>query len=131
MEELMEMYAEMLAELGYDAEMLAQNGLSRDGDNVEERDFAAMDHDDSVETDFKDETSKSAIKKGKILLSLKTKGVTEGDEDEIELEYNTIVSDLKQSVSEAIDQEQIPPGYHDSIKGYFDSLDKTGSDAGK
>ncbi|MEZ6050443.1 MAG: hypothetical protein R3C02_03500 [Planctomycetaceae bacterium] len=131
MEAYMEMYAEMMAELGYDIAMLDENGMPGDGEGRGQGEIEAMEHDDSVETDFEDETSKSAIKKGKILLSLKTKGVTERDEDEIELEYSAIVSDLKQSVSEAIDQEQIPPGYHDGIKKYFDSLDKTGTNGSK
>ncbi len=131
MEDYQEMYAEMMAELGYDIAMLDENGLPGDGEGLGAGEIEPMEDDDSVETDFKDETSKSAIKKGKILLSLKTKGVTEGEEDEIELQYNTIVSDLKQSVSEAIDQEQIPPGYHDGIKKYFDSLDQTAPDGGE
>jgi hypothetical protein len=29
---------------------------------------------------------------------------------------------VKQGVSEAIQQEQVPPGYHEAIKKYFDTL---------
>jgi hypothetical protein len=32
------------------------------------------------------------------------------------------VREVKQGVSEAIQQEQVPPGYHDAIKKYFDTL---------
>ncbi len=129
MEDYAELYAEMMAELGYD--LAAMEGMPGDGEGLGAGEIEAMPDDDTVETDFEDETSKSAIKKGKILLSLKTKGVSEDENDDLELQYNAIVSDLKQSVSEAIDQEQIPPGYHEGIKKYFDSLDRTGSDGGQ
>ncbi|MBX3438702.1 MAG: hypothetical protein KF861_14505, partial [Planctomycetaceae bacterium] len=125
LEDYKELYAEMMAELGYDVAMMGEEGMPGDGEGMGAGEIEAMADDDSVKTDFQDETSKSAIKKGKILLSLKTKGVSESDEDEIQLQYNDIVSDLKQSVSEAIDQEQIPPGYHEGIKKYFDSLDRS------
>ena len=59
---------------------------------------------------------------GKLLLSLKTKGVTEGGED-AKLQYAEQIKIVKQGVSEAIDQEQIPPGYVDGIKKYFNDLD--------
>ncbi len=29
---------------------------------------------------------------------------------------------VKQGVSEALQAEQVPPGYHDAIKKYFDTL---------
>jgi hypothetical protein len=117
----------MMAELGYDLAQLEGNNPGN-GPGQGAGELEAMADDDSVKTDFEDETSKSAIKKGKILLSLKTKGVSEDEDEDFELQYNAIVSDLKQSVSEAIDQEQIPPGYHESIKKYFDSLDKSASE---
>jgi hypothetical protein len=116
-----ELYAEMMAELGYDVAMgEGDGGLGRG-----ERDEAlqAMDEDETVKTDFKEEEAKSTIQKGKILLSLKTKGVSEEDGEELNLQYQAVVKDLQQSVSQAIDQEQIPPGYHEGIKKYFDSLE--------
>ncbi|MGD9855102.1 MAG: hypothetical protein AB7U20_09155 [Planctomycetaceae bacterium] len=131
LEDYRELYAEMMAELGYDLAMLDGEGMPGDGEGLGAGEIEPMADDDSVKTDFEDETSKSAIKKGKILLSLKTKGVSEAEDEEIELQYNAIVSDLKQSLSEAIDQEQIPPGYHEGIKKYFDSLDKRASGGGK
>jgi hypothetical protein len=78
--------------------------------------------DDSIKTDFVDERSKSAVQKGKILLSMKTKGLS--DTGEARKEYRAIVSDIKQGVAEAIEQEQIPPGYHDAIQKYFDQFEK-------
>jgi hypothetical protein len=118
-----ELYAEMMAQLGYDVAM----GEGEGGDGRGERDEASepMAEDESAKTDFKDETSKSTVQKGKILLSIKTKGITENDDEDLQLEYQAVVRELKQSVSEAIDQEQIPPGYHEGIKNYFDSLDES------
>lgn len=119
MEDYAELYAEMMAELGYDLAM----GEGGNGRGEREEASQAMPEDESASTDFKDEEAKSAIRKGKILLSLKTKGVSESDEEQLNLEYQAVVRDLQQSVSEAIDQEEIPPGYHEGIKKYFDSLD--------
>lgn len=76
--------------------------------------------DDSVATDFTPEQSKSAITAGKILLSLKSKGLS--DSGDAEQNYAGQIDQVKQGVSEAILAEQIPPGYHDNIKHYFDTL---------
>ncbi len=81
-----------------------------------------VDEDDTGDTGFKTEKSKSAITAGKVLLSFKTKGLS--DRGESQKEYNKLVTDLKQGMSEAIMQEQIPPGYHEGIKKYFNSLEK-------
>ena len=35
------------------------------------------------------------------------------------------MNQVKQGVSEAILLEQIPPGYHDSIQRYFDTIDQS------
>lgn len=80
-----------------------------------------VDEDDSSKTGFKTEQSKSAITAGKVLLSLKSKGLS--DSGEAKKRYNNLVR-IKQGMSEAIIQEQIPPGYHKGIKKYFNSLEK-------
>lgn len=81
-----------------------------------------VDEDDTGDKGFKTEKSKSAITAGKVLLSFKTKGLS--DRGEAQKEYNKLFVDLKQGMSEAIMQEQIPPGYHEGIKKYFNSLEK-------
>ena len=48
------------------------------------------------------------------------------DKGDASKEYKTLIQKVKQGYSEAILQEQVPPGYHDGIKSYFDNLDKTG-----
>ncbi|MDB6149966.1 MAG: hypothetical protein JWQ44_1414 [Chthoniobacter sp.] len=76
--------------------------------------------DDSVETGFKTEKATSQLSGGKMLLEWKTAEVGEtGARTE---EYREAVQQVKQGVSEAIQQEQVPPGYHDTIKRYFDTL---------
>ncbi len=58
-----------------------------------------------------------------MLLTLKTKGM--GDPAEVKEQYRAAVRDVKQNLSEAILREEIPPGYHEGIKGYFDSIEET------
>ena len=75
---------------------------------------------DATKTGFKTEKSNSQLTGGKMLLEWKTKEVGEtGARTE---EYRSNVQRVKQGVSEAIQQEQVPPGYHEAIKKYFDSL---------
>lgn len=77
--------------------------------------------DDSVASAFKTEKEKTAMKAGKMIMQWKTKEVSQAGE--INKDYATAMSDVKQGVAEAMLQEQIPPGYHDGIKQYFDTLD--------
>lgn len=76
--------------------------------------------DDSVARDFKTERSSSAIDAGKTLLTIKTRGM--GEEGDVRKAYRDQIGKVKQSLSEAILQEQVPPGYHESIRSYFDSM---------
>ncbi|QDT64801.1 transposase [Calycomorphotria hydatis] len=76
--------------------------------------------DNDVENDFVPEKSKSAMQAGKLLLSLKTKG--QGKENAAVVDYDDQIRTVREGVSEAILREQVPPGYHDSIRDYFDAL---------
>ncbi|HEV3298319.1 MAG TPA: hypothetical protein VG055_01675, partial [Planctomycetaceae bacterium] len=82
-----------------------------------------VDENDSKKSKFKTELSKSQISKGKVLLTLKTKGM--GEHADVKEQYRSAVRDVKQGLSEAILREEIPPGYHEGIKGYFDSIEET------
>lgn len=113
-------YAELFAELGGDPGDTGE-GLGEQGTG----NGTKVDEDDSAETGFKSEQSKAAVQAGKVLLSLKTKGLS--DTGEATKEYREMVRDVRQGVSEAILQEKIPPGYHKGIQGYFDSIDKNDS----
>jgi hypothetical protein len=108
-----ELYQQLLAELGEgEGEGLGNRGQGRGGKAPE---------DDSVHSDFQSEYSQSQVQAGKVLLSLKTQG--EGKEGDVVKNYRTLINQVKQGVSEAIVLEQVPPGYHDGIKSYFDSLE--------
>lgn len=69
---------------------------------------------------FRTEKSKSALQAGKSLMQWKTQEVT--DAGEAKVTYREAVEKVKQGVSEAILQEQIPPGYHETIQKYFDEV---------
>ena len=111
------------------AEMLAQSGEGEgegDGEGMGDRGFGeggAAPEDDSVETGFKSEQSKSAVVAGKMLLSMQTKG--EAEKGEVVRDYKQLLKSVKQGAMEAMNTEQIPPGYHESIKSYFDALEKS------
>jgi hypothetical protein len=48
-----------------------------------------------------------------------------GEHADVKEQYRSAVRDVKQGLSEAILREEIPPGYHEGIKGYFDSIEET------
>ncbi len=108
----MDEYAKLFAKaMGGNGEGMGEEGRGR-GDIAPE--------DESKKSDFKAEQAKSPITAGKILLSLKTRGM--GEKVDAKIDYRNAVQNVKQGLSEAILQEQIPPGYHDGIKSYFDNL---------
>ncbi|MFT5126809.1 MAG: hypothetical protein ACI8W8_000405 [Rhodothermales bacterium] len=77
--------------------------------------------DDKGDTDFVHEKTKVAVTKGKMLLEWKMRELSKpGDASK---DYAAGIQDVKQGVSEAILQEQVPPGYHESVRGYFDALE--------
>lgn len=129
LEDYAEFYAELMAQLGL-SEGEGEGEGEGDGDGLGGRGMGnggKAPEDDSVETGFKTEQSRSAVTAGKILLSVKTKGLS--DRGDAKREYRDLVEKVKQGYSEAILQEQVPPGYHEGIKKYFDNLEP--SDAGK
>ena len=113
LEDYAELYAEMM---GQD-----QQGQGTGGEGQGEG--GQVPEDDSVASDFKKEQEKTASRPGKVLLSLKGKGMSESGE--AQKEYAQAVQEIKQGISEAIEQEQVPPGYHEGIRGYFNSIDET------
>lgn len=115
------LYAKLIAESGEgDGE-----GEEKEGEGMGQRGFGKggeAPEDDSVETGFKTEQSKSAVVAGKMLLSMQQKG--EAEKGEVVRDYKTLLQTVKQGAMEALNTEQIPPGYHENIKGYFDALEK-------
>lgn len=122
LEDYAELYAQMMGEGMGEGEGEGEG----DGEGTGGQGFGEggeVDEDDSIDTDFIDEKSKAAIQKGKILLSMKTKGLSDSG-DITDADYKRIVGEIQQSLDDVIEQEQIPPGYLGGIKKYFDTLDK-------
>ena len=118
LEEYEELYAQLM-------EGMEQPGEGTGGEG--EGGGAPVEEDDSVKTGFKAEQSKSAVKAGEILMSINTKGVApkDAEREDPKVKYKSLVRSVKEGAEEAILQEQIPPGYHDGIKNYFNALDET------
>lgn len=121
MEDYAEMYAQMMGQRGQgegekDVNEGSDGGNGRGG---------ATPEDDSDPEGYKDEKTKTRIKTGKVLLSIKTKEhaeETDFDPDAMR-KYQAGVDSLKESVQSAIENEEIPPGYQDGIKKYFDKIE--------
>lgn len=108
------LFAQKMAQLGELA------GTGGPGMGPGQGDGSKRPENDSAKTGFKSEKSTSAVAGGKMLLEWKTKEVGEsGARGE---EFRDALREVKQGVSEAIQQEQVPPGYHETIKKYFDTL---------
>lgn len=76
--------------------------------------------DDQQASNFQPDKSPSLLQPGKMLMEWKTREVSEaGPARE---QYLRAVQDVRQQASEAVVQEQIPPGYQAAIKKYFDTL---------
>lgn len=76
--------------------------------------------DDSIETTTKSEKSPVSLQAGKTLLTIKTRG--EGESGPVNQDYSNLIDQVRQGAAEALATEQIPPGYVDDIKRYFDTL---------
>jgi hypothetical protein len=79
--------------------------------------------DPSLATSHKTEKVKSKLRAGKILLKWKSNELAPSGE--VKRDYLAALSDLKHDLSEAIVQEEVPPGIHDIIKRYFDTIEQT------
>jgi hypothetical protein len=76
--------------------------------------------DDNAASAFHPEKSASLLQPGRMLMEWKTREVSEAGPARDE--YLRAVQDVRQQASEAVVQEQIPPGYQTAIKQYFDTL---------
>jgi hypothetical protein len=76
--------------------------------------------DESSTNSFHPEKSTSLLQPGRMLMEWKTREVSEaGPARE---EYLRAIQDVRQQASEAVVEEQIPPGYQAAIQKYFDTL---------
>jgi len=122
MEQYKELYEELLAQMGGEGEGNGEGGEG-DGEGTGGRGMGGggkVDEDDKVETGFVSEKTQTPIQKGKILMSMKSKGLGDETNEDLKLEYKAALDSVKQGYAEAIEAEQIPPGYRGSIQSYFD-----------
>lgn len=115
-----ELYAQLMGQGAGDGEKDRNEGggggVGKGGETPE---------DDSDPEGYKTEKEKPQIRAGKILLSIKTREYAEEKDFDPEKmrQYQKSLSSLKSSVQSAIDSEEIPPGYVEGIKGYFDKIE--------
>lgn len=77
--------------------------------------------DDSGTSAFNPEQARSQLSAGKTLMQWKAHGPSETGT--VEQDYLPAVRAVQQGVSEALVKEQVPPGYHDGVKEYFDGIE--------
>lgn len=124
MSEYAEFYRKMMAQCQGQGQGQGQgNGGGMGGPGQGEGNIAP--EDESIATDYKTERSQSALQAGRILMQWKTREVS--DAGEVNRQYADSIDKVKQAASEAIVQEQVPPGYHDSIMQYFNDIDENTS----
>jgi hypothetical protein len=100
-------------------ELMAQQGTG-EGSGNERGAGGDVEDESDVDADFEKKKTRTSIDAGKVLLSIKTKGVGEsGDVREV---YQNLVREVRSGLSEAIELEEIPPGYVPGIKSYFDAI---------
>ena len=100
--------------------MAGRDGQGTGGDG--QGDGGEVEEADQVADGFVKEKTDTKLQKGRMLMSLKGKGEGTLNEDE-QLEFQQAVRDVAQDASEAVEAENIPPGYRDGIKRYFRSLE--------
>ena len=119
MDEYQDFYEQMLAQQGQGQGQGRGQGMKGPGTG----EGGEAPEDPTKKNNFKSERSKTALHAGRILMKWETKETAK--KGAVAKDYLNHVREVQQGVSEAIVQEQIPPGYHESIQNYFDSLENT------
>jgi hypothetical protein len=78
--------------------------------------------DEAAKTGFKSEKSESILQAGKILMQMKSRGLSKAGT--VRKDFRDNMEKVKQDVSEALVREQVPPGYHKAVRDYFDNVEK-------
>jgi len=78
--------------------------------------------DDTIKTAFQDQKLNSQLQAGKILMEWSTNEL--GSKGKVDKNYLKYIKQVKQGVSEAIEDEKIPPVYRNNIKDYFKDIEK-------
>jgi hypothetical protein len=111
------LYQEKVAQLGGRP---GQDNSTDYGAGPESRHDGQPPDDNLPHSGFKSEKSLSALKDGKLLLEWKTNDV--GQVGERADQFRDAVRAVQQGATEALQAEQVPPGYHDTVRKYFDTM---------
>ena len=120
------LYKDLFAQMGEKGEGEGEgqgsgkSGNGKAGQNPGIGNGGTVGEDDTAKSDFKKEKDKVQLGAGKLLMEWKEEGV--GETGQKASDYQQAVRAVKQGVSEAIRNEQVPPGYHSAIQKYFDRL---------
>jgi hypothetical protein len=97
-----------------------QPGQGRSGNAPGVGQGGTVGEDPNAKTATKEEKAKTQLGAGKLLMQWKEEGI--GEIGNRQGDYQAAVRAVKEGVSEAIRNEQVPPGYHSAIQRYFDRL---------
>jgi hypothetical protein len=138
LEQMREQYAEMLAKLGLegqggggegDGNGKPKNGGGQGGEDGKGAGFGGPGQGEGgvapenkdAKTKFVSKKAKAHVQAGKMLFTMKSKGVSEAGD--VNVEFRKLIKEISEGASEAIEQEEIPPGYVPGIKKYFDRIE--------
>ena len=106
----------------YKEQLAQQEGGGGRGERDGTEPFEAVAEQDVVSEGFKKEQANSYVEKGEMLMTLSGRGEGTMNADE-QREFQAVRKALSQEAIEAIELEDIPPGYQDKIKSYFRAMD--------
>jgi hypothetical protein len=123
-----ELYKKLMAQAGMggdgdgngDGQANGQPGRGKSGPNAGTGTGGNIGENEAAKTGLKDEKDPAKMGAGKLLMEWKEEG--QGEKGTKAGEYEAAVRAVKEGVSEAIRNEQVPPGYHGTIQRYFDKL---------
>ncbi len=113
------LYAQLMQERGQDGN--GGKGKGGMGPNPGQGDGGKGKENDAATMLFDPQRSRSQLTAGQTLMQWKTNGPAEAGI--AEEDYRRSLSEVRQGVSEALLHEQLPPGYQEAVKKYFDTLE--------
>jgi hypothetical protein len=112
------MYAELMRKHGAGEGGTGKGGM---GPKPGQGDGGKGRENDAATTLFDPQRSRSQLTAGQTLMQWKTNGPA--DKGVAQEDYQRSLREVQQGVSEALLHEQLPPGYQEAVKKYFDTLD--------
>lgn len=114
------LYAQLLKQRGQGEED-GPPGSGGMGPNPGRGDGGKAKENNDATTLFEPQRSRTQLTAGQTLMQWKTSGPSE--KGVAREDYQRSLTEVRQGVSEALLHEQLPPGYQEAVKKYFDTLD--------